>query len=255
MHLYLSPHADDVALSCGGRVYEQTRRGERVVVVTFFAATPKAAAFSAFAQGQHDKWQVESDAMMHRRAEDQAALTLLSAEPLYLDYYDCIYRLHPQTGQPMYASEEGIFGELNAAEVGLHLALAAQVRKIAGAAEADICAPLTVGHHVDHQLAQRAALALRERGYSVEFYEEHPYATRAGEMVQTALAAWPGALSPVLTPISEEGMRARLAAIACYASQIRTLYGDLATMEQDVRRYCAALAPAGGYAERYWRPA
>jgi LmbE family N-acetylglucosaminyl deacetylase len=254
MHLYLSPHADDVALSCGGRVFEQARRGEKVVVVTFFAATPQGAAFSAFAQGQHDKWQTETDAMAHRRAEDQAALALLGAQSLYLDYYDCIYRLHPQSGQPMYASEEGIFGDLDAAEAGLPLELAEQVARLANPKEADILAPLTVGHHVDHQLAQRAALALAERGYRIEFYEEHPYATRAGEMVQAALAAWPGALAPVLAPISEEGMRARVAAIACYASQIRTLYGDLATMERDVRRYAAELAPSGGYAERYWRP-
>ena len=32
MHLYLSPHEDDVALSCGGHIAQLTQRGEHVVI-------------------------------------------------------------------------------------------------------------------------------------------------------------------------------------------------------------------------------
>ena len=160
-HIYLSPHPDDAALSCGGLIYDQTQRGERALVVTFFVASPPPRAYSPFAQGQHDKWNLETDAMAHRRAEDMAALGILGAEPLYLDYLDCIYRLHPSTGAAMYDSEEGIFGQVDAAEAELHLDLAGRVAEIAGVARRDLTlyAPLAVGHHVDHQLLKRAAVS------------------------------------------------------------------------------------------------
>ena len=256
-HIYLSPHPDDVALSCGGCIYDQSRQGEPVLVVTFFGASPPPMAFSSFAQGQHDKWEVETDAMAHRRAEDMAALKVLGAEPLYLDYLDCIYRLHPQTGETMYASEEGIFGEIDPAEAGFHLALAQHIVEIAGSPRLGLTlyVPLTAGHHVDHQLLQRAGIALLGQGYRVMFYEDHPYAAKPG-MIRAALAAWrgPKPLQPHILPISEAAMAARIAAIACYASQIRTLFTDLATMESLIRGYCASLAQGGGYAERYWLP-
>jgi len=253
-HIYLSPHADDVALSCGGQIFDQTRRGAAALVVTFFAATPPPIPFSDFAQGQHAKWQTQEDAMAARRAEDRAAYAIVGAEPLYLDYLDCIYRLHPQTGAPMYASEEGIFGEVDPAEAEWHVALAGRIAAIAGPPRPDLTlyAPLTVGHHVDHQLIWRAAHVLVARGYRLTFYEDHPYAMRPG-MLDAALASQP-ALQPELVHISDAAMDARVAAIACYRSQIKTLFGDLATMEAGVRAYCQALAGGVGYAERYWLP-
>ncbi len=255
LHLYLSPHADDVALSCGGRIFDQTQHGAVAHVVTFFAATPPPMAFSDFAEGQHAKWQTQQDAMAERRAEDRAAYAVLGAEPLYLDHFDCIYRLHPQTGAPMYASEEGIFGEVDPAEAEWHETLAERIAPIAGLPRPDLTlyAPLTVGHHVDHQLIWRAAHALLSRGYRLTLYEDHPYAMRAG-MLDAALAGQP-ALQPEVVHISDAAMDARIAAIACYRSQIKTLFGDLATMEAEVRAYCQTLAGGVGYAERYWRPA
>lgn len=255
LHIYLSPHADDVALSCGGQIFDQTQQGAAALVITFFAATPPPMAFSEFAEGQHAKWQTQHDAMAERRAEDRAAYAVVGAEPLYLDYLDCIYRLHPQTGAPMYASEEGIFGEIDPAEATWYEALAERTAEIAGPPRSDLTlyAPLMVGHHVDHQLIWRAAHALLPYGYRLMLYEDHPYALRPG-MLDAALAKQ-SLLQPEIVHISDAAMDARIAAIACYRSQIKTLFGDLATMESQVRAYCQALAGGVGYAERYWRPA
>ncbi len=73
-------------------------------------------------------------------------------------------------------------------------------------------------------------------------------------MLGTALANQP-LLQPEIVHISDAAMDARIAAIACYRSQINTLFGDLATMESQVRAYCQALTGGVAYAERYWRPA
>ncbi|MGH2521295.1 MAG: PIG-L deacetylase family protein, partial [Anaerolineales bacterium] len=52
-HLYLSPHFDDAALSCGGTIHQQTRQGERAVVVTVCAGDSPPGPLSAFAQTLH----------------------------------------------------------------------------------------------------------------------------------------------------------------------------------------------------------
>jgi len=256
-HIYISPHADDVALSCGGRIYDQVRGGARTLVIGVFVHSPPPGGYSPFAGGQHARWELAADPMAQRRAEDAAALQVLGAAPLYLDYLDCIYRLHPRTDEAMYASEEGIFGQVDAAESAFHLELAERVAAIVGTARGGltIYAPLTAGHHVDHQLVHRAALELLDDGYRVLFYEDYPYAAKPG-MLEAALDAWrgPGRLQAQRYPLSAEAISARIAAVAEYASQIATLFDDLASMERDLRDYSASLSDGGGYAERYWLP-
>lgn len=259
-HIYLSPHADDAALSCGGRIYDQRRRGERVLVLGFFVHSPPAMALSPFAQGQHDKWELTGDPMDHRRAEDMAALRSLGAEVSYLKYLDCIYRRHPLTGEAMYASEEEIFGVIDEAESAFHRDLAARIVEIVGPPRPDLTlyAPLAVGHHVDHQLLHRAVVELVVQGYAASFYEDYPYAQKPG-MLQAALADWrgPGTLRPEPYLLDEAAMNARVAAIGEYVSQIRTLFGDHEAMREQAWSYCAAVAAQSGQAgcaERYWVP-
>ncbi len=42
-HLFIAPHFDDVALSCGGEVARLVAAGETVSIVTVFAGVPPAA--------------------------------------------------------------------------------------------------------------------------------------------------------------------------------------------------------------------
>ena len=56
-HIYLSPHLDDAALSCGGGIAAQRAAGERVLVVTFCTGAPAPdMQFSDLAQEFHRKW-------------------------------------------------------------------------------------------------------------------------------------------------------------------------------------------------------
>ncbi|HRD99345.1 MAG TPA: PIG-L family deacetylase [Rubrivivax sp.] len=78
--IYLSAHLDDAALSCGGLIHQQTRRGSVVAVVTLCAGDPPSASFSPFAEALHARWQLSpSEAVARRREEDHAALRGLGA--------------------------------------------------------------------------------------------------------------------------------------------------------------------------------
>src|SRR5262245_4702405 len=92
---YLSPHLDDAALSCGGRIAIQVVQGEQVRVINLFAGIPdfEEEQFSAYAQKQHSKWQLKpKEAVIARRNEDHHVLERLGVEAENWDYYDAIYR-------------------------------------------------------------------------------------------------------------------------------------------------------------------
>src|SRR6185295_15615325 len=56
-HIYLSPHLDDAALSCGGAIARHANAGARVLVVTICtAAPPSDGPFSDFANEVHQGW-------------------------------------------------------------------------------------------------------------------------------------------------------------------------------------------------------
>lgn len=53
IHLYLSPHLDDAALSCGGHMLATLAAGIGAQVVNVFAGLPNYTRLSAYAQRQH----------------------------------------------------------------------------------------------------------------------------------------------------------------------------------------------------------
>jgi len=66
--IYLSPHLDDVALSVGGLLWEQSQAGEQVAVWTICAGDPPPGDFAAFAQTLHARWGIGIEAAAARRA-------------------------------------------------------------------------------------------------------------------------------------------------------------------------------------------
>jgi len=246
-HLYLSPHLDDVILSCGGTIWQQVRAGERVLVLTVFAGSPSPdAPLSPFAQELHARWETLTDASALRREEDLAALAVLGAETMHWPYTDCVYRRTPAGCFP-YTSGETLFGPVHPAEKGLiaELAtrLAALLQRQGGAA---IYVPLGIGHHVDHQIVRQAAEA---SGHALAYYEDFPYAQDRQAMQQVSM---PGQARVHLELLSEQALEAKLAAIACYRSQVSTFWDDAAHIASSVRAF-AEQTGGGRLAERYWR--
>ena len=256
-HIFLSPHLDDVPLSCGGLLAQLTRRRQPVAVITLFAGLPGAdAPLSPFAQSHHRRWGNLQAAYRIRRAEDEAALSTFGLKPIWLPFLDAIYRGQPDAGQWYYTADDELFGPLHPAEADLPARLAEALLPHLPA-EAVLYAPLTVGNHVDHQLTARAALQLARRGHPLFFYEDYPYVQRRPADLERALQTLhrlsgdfaPWRERPV--PLSEADLATKIRAIAAYASQMDILFGGAEAMAQHVTDY-ARRSGNGQPAERLW---
>lgn len=251
--IYLSPHLDDVALSCGGQIYQQIRAGHDVLIVTLAAGWPESDILSDFAAFLHHAWGLSSsdkppaeavrEVVQARRVEDALACERLGASFQHWTLPDCIYRRHPESGHPLYTSDAAIFGPVDPAEAPLVQELAEYLRGLPPAGR--VVAPLAVGNHVDHQITRRAAEVAF--GWALDYYEDYPYVQRRPEALAELLgddAAWH---SEVIA-LEPAGLQARTAAVAAYQSQLPTLFGDTAQME---RLITAQVQATGG--ERLWQ--
>jgi LmbE family N-acetylglucosaminyl deacetylase len=251
--IYLSPHLDDAALSCGGQIAQATQRGERVLIVTITAGDP-VAPVSNYAASLHTRWDLVN-ATEARRQEDFAACAILGADALHWPVPDCIYRVDEQ-GAPFYVSDDDIFGAVAPAEMALIDELAAQMRALPSASH--ILAPLTVGNHVDHQLTRLAA----EQAFSRQtlfYYEDYPYAQQPGKLAQV-IGGNQGQWAADVVLLDERALRAKYDAVFAFRSQLSTFFCDRADLEVQIGGYAAAVAreAAGASshslsAERRWR--
>ncbi|MEZ4517067.1 MAG: PIG-L family deacetylase [Chloroflexota bacterium] len=266
-HLYLSPHLDDAVLSCGGQIYQQTAAGESVLVVTVTAGDPPPTGpLSPIAQELHDRWNAglahpvaRSAIIEQRRDEDSAACSIMGADYLHWPVMDCIYRADPATGAFLYLDTPGLFGDVDPAETPLIDTLKAYMSALPSAGQVYI--PLGVGNHVDHQLTRQAAEQVFGEAL---FYEEYPYVAAPGALEKVLPPAVRDAWEPVVVPLSEPAMVAKIAAIIAYDSQISSFFLDNDDLERRVRAISQRLwaeagrpphpvdVPVAG-AERYWR--
>lgn len=240
--IYLSPHLDDAALSCGAQIYEQTRTGQDVLVVTVMAGDPPEEV-SSYAHSLHDRWQLLVDASAGRRAEDLEACRILGADALHGAVPDCIYRTDPLSGRALYLSDDDIFGDVHAAEVTLVQEIADLLATLPPAGR--IVAPLTIGHHVDHLIVRAAAEMVFAQ--NLFLYEDYPYA-QEGNKRQRALDAETTPLTPSVVAVSDEALRVKIQAILAYRSQFSTFWTEPADLERQIFQYARSL---GG--ERLWQ--
>ncbi len=258
-HVYLSPHLDDAALSCGGAIHQLVQRGEAVLVITIFAGSPRfgesggAGVRSELVARLHQRWQTSADAPALRRTEDEAAMRVLGADLCHLTYLDCIYRQHPLSGEFLYQSEQAIFAQVHLAEfslvAGLQRDLAA---RIGAAGRATIYAPLTVGHHVDHQIVAAAALALGAAGQRVVFYEDYPYVETPDQLAAARQRVGGENWQQEVLPLDVQALQARTNAVLCYRSQLSTFFQSEREVSERLHAYAMTPAPHLGPCERIW---
>lgn len=257
MHLVLSPHPDDAALSCGGLVSDLVQGGQTVAVWTLMAADalmplPQSPLIEAI----HQRWQAGVNPSQVRREEDLAALHLLGADPIWFGaWLDCIYRTD-HNGRALYTTDDAIFGPihpddpLNTATLALPEALQT------------VYIPLGAGNHVDHQIVRDKILAALPEGVTVYAYEEYPYSANTDEVYHSHTGTQERLFGSLAVQIahqhlrhpstlyvhrlSENAISAKIAAIACYRSQISTFWHSHDEMAQRVRAY------ATEYGERLW---
>ncbi len=253
-HLFISPHYDDIALSCGGTVALLSRyRREPRVAVVFGDDPAETLQQTAFATEMHAAWGLESrEVVAVRRREEAEAAELLGAQVTVLPFQDAIYR------GSRYTEDQALFGEPTPDEGNLPSSVAGQLNLTPDhLEETRLYAPLGVGRHVDHQIAFRAGVLLTREGWEVWFYEDLPYA-----MLPSALD---DRLSSTEEPLRVAGevdvsgtWQTKLAAIMVYRSQLPTIFkrvGSGASHDEidACMRHYAARRSSHSLAERFWR--
>lgn len=241
--LYVAPHPDDVALSCGGTVAIEARE-HAVTIVTVFAGQPEGVS-SAFAEMQHERWGLAPDQVVEqRRSEDICAAAALGAqvETIWLDALDAIYR------DERYDSDEMLFGRI----LDEDLATIDEVAGLLAALDPDeLVVPLAIGRHVDHQIVLRAGRRLAaRRSIPVWAYADLPYG-----LDQRALT--PRLASGVTREVRLEYLDAdaferKCRAIDCYGSQLPVIFRDWGDHRAALDRYHRWVG-GGQVAEALWR--
>ncbi|MEZ4831390.1 MAG: hypothetical protein R2873_05180 [Caldilineaceae bacterium] len=210
-----------------------------MVTVQRFKDPPKT--LSSYAQSLHERWELLAGAC-RRPPLRTSPVASWAPMPRHWPVPDCPYRTDPKTGEPLYVSDDDIFGDVHKAE----MMLVQQVTdRLATLPTADrVVAPLTIGHHVDHLLVRAAAEMIY--GARTLYYEDYPYAQETAKRERT-LAAEPKPLTPTVVPVSEDARSAKIQAILAYRSQLSTFWTDNADLERQVFGY---IDEVGG--ERIW---
>ena len=242
--IYLSPHLDDAALSCGGQIFLETAVNHPVLIVTPMAGDPAVdLQLSDFAKSLHQRWKLVRDAMRVRRAEDVVARQILGADYLHWSIPDSIYRTDPATGETCYPTWESIITTHHPADEAVVAWLARQLELLP--ATNQVVAPLAVGNHIDHRLTRQAAE--RVFGADLLYYEDYPYSEGDGA-VTAVLRPSPDHWQSDNIKLTARAVEAKIEAIWTYASQRSTFFASRQDVENQIRN---AAGQIGG--ERLWR--
>lgn len=234
--VFLSPHFDDVALSCGGIVWQLARQGTPAEIWTICAGMPPDFPLSPFAQQLHARWQTSGrETVDRRREEDEEACRRLGAIPRYFDVPDCIYRRLPESYEPLIRGEEDLYQPVHPAELPLVDRLA---RLLVQTLPPDVhlISPMAMGGHVDHRLVRAVAesLAIHAHIASLQYYTDYPYAIRKYANSDEVRSA---RFEPERYPVPPTAVEAWQAAIAAYASQISTFWAGVDEMKTAIEQY------------------
>lgn len=257
--IFVSPHFDDIPLSCGGIAARMSRSGIRCIcVVVFSGPAPEGSPLSPFARELHAEWESAAGTSVQainevRREEERQAMRILGLEPVWLDFADAPYRSN-EAGEHFYTSDEKLFGQVAPEERrNLIPRIAEEILRVAREAgtrgRVRVFAPLGVGHHVDHQLTFRAVRRLGPR-FGVLFYEDYPYVARPNAL-QARMEELNLPMQRRLAPIADL-IGVKIASIARYKSQLNILFGSPEAMPAQVRAYAQSASGGTHYAERFW---
>ncbi len=275
--LFVSPHPDDAALSCGGLIVRLRDAGAQVDIVTVFSGSSPSDRLTPYQRlalgfGEQDRWEPGTpdstgptieptpdlaptpfEVMDLRRAEDRTYARRVGANVLHLDLPDAVFRDY--VGDPQLLGEPRNDDPAPTAELG------AVIRDLR---PDRVYLPMAVGGHVDHRLARRAGIELLEAemidARKVHFYEDFPYAHNVSFDDPARLDDEFGAARLQLEPELEhiaDFLERKVAGLGDYPSQLGRLFGGDDPMARAVRERAACLGkPANlAAAERYWRVA
>jgi LmbE family N-acetylglucosaminyl deacetylase len=227
-YIFLSPHLDDISLSCGGIVNHLSGNNIKTQIWSIFAGSPIESNLSPFALSLHNRWRLPLNAPKKRRLEDIVACKILGADFRHFNFLDCIYR-KDNYGDPIIKEEEDLYQPIPDSQESL-IEEISFIFKTHILAEDIVVAPLAIGNHLDHQIIFKSISFLQFR--SLLFYEDYPYVIKS-QNHQTNTAN----LLPIQFLLTGENIRNWHDSIAAYKSQISTFWTDIAQMTSDISHY------------------
>ncbi|OJX41226.1 MAG: hypothetical protein BGO78_00300 [Chloroflexi bacterium 44-23] len=229
-YVFLSPHLDDVALSCGAIVHSLRSQKNIVEVWTIFAGDPPQDRPFPFALSLHKRWQLLSNPIGARRIEDAEAMRILDVRFRHFTLPDSIYRVS-ENNSPLINKEEDLFQEI----MGNQYQIVDQVAQLIETnlpGSAKLIIPLSIGDHIDHRITRAAAskLAFVEKW----FFPDFPYVVKNDQDFSDYLPKNVTELSFCLT---EKDINTWKKSIVAYHSQISTFWVNEETMIENVDAY------------------
>jgi LmbE family N-acetylglucosaminyl deacetylase len=253
-HLFISPHLDDAALSCGARILELADRSINVTVLTIFAGDPPSQHISPLASWFHTICGLGNDPVGTRRAEDLRAMAILGAHPIHVALPDCLYRVDAP-GIPFIQEVGQIFTGDHRADRKLISQIASGLADLATHTTLfTIYVPLGIGRHIDHMIVRTGVEHFMERSRldrkpTLVYYEDMPYASREADPTWRYELAI--GLHPRVHQISAVHWARKMDAIRAYRSQASVLRGANEDLEDELWRY-ALHSGNGELSERFW---
>ncbi|RKH10540.1 PIG-L family deacetylase [Corallococcus sp. CA047B] len=213
--LFISPHLDDVAFSCGGTLAALKQKGWTVALVTVFTrSVPEPKGFALQCQTSKGLGP-EVDYMALRREEDRAFVKRLGVDvSVWGDLEEA-----PHRG---YASPAELFQPPRASDV-VGAWVRGCLRPVLWELKPDrVFVPQALGGHVDHVQVVRAVQGLGIPGNRILYYRDTPYAVRQPDALPDATL--PQGLQPLAVDITKHLSR-KLEGCACYSSQLGFQFG------------------------------
>jgi hypothetical protein len=164
--IYISPHMDDAAYSCGGRILQSRAQGKKVLVVTVFGngkaelETGATGTFSDYGK---------------RLQEELAVMARLDADLIFLNDPELIFRKNSIATIARYTLP---FLALSGPTHDQLFATLLEISETRLASTGQLFFPFAIGFHPDHRILFDVGRSLHALGrHRVTFYEDVPYST------------------------------------------------------------------------------
>jgi LmbE family N-acetylglucosaminyl deacetylase len=240
--LFLSPHLDDVAFSCGGTLARLKARGWRVALVTVFTRSVPAPSGFALACQTDKGLDPEVDYMALRRQEDRDFATLMEVDWL-------VWAGLPEAPHRGYGSAAALFQPPREDDAIAEVARRRLLPLMAGLRPELVLAPQALGRHVDHVQVVRLVASLDAEARRTVWYRDTPYAVR--QPYAQPDPALPRDVRPLVMDVTQTLPR-KVAGCGCYRTQLGFQFGGARavgpTLEAFHRREARAHG-RGGHAE------
>jgi LmbE family N-acetylglucosaminyl deacetylase len=176
--LFISPHLDDVAFSCGGTLLRLRDRGWRIVVCTTFTRSMPDPQGFALACQTDKGLPPDIDYMALRRGEDRVFAAIANVDLIHLPL--------PEAPHRGYHSAAELFGGVHDGDE-IWRDLAGQLLDLAADLVPELMfAPQGLGNHVDHVQVIRA-ISTADLHDRTCWYRDTPYALRQPDALPSSL--------------------------------------------------------------------